>query len=145
MVADSELPQHEAPRPSIEPRATLGMPAPERKPLGLRIAAWSAGVLLLGVLASWTHHAIDSSLREPRAAFLQDETVASVQVLDRAGRVSAALPAPACAQAPGEALRAAIARAAAGETRFVPPSRSDEGARPLLWFVTPIEQPGAGV
>src|SRR5437763_17101733 len=82
MVADSELPQHEAPRPSIEPRATLGMPAPERKPLGLRIAAWSAGVLLLGVLASWTNHAIDSSLRELRAGSLTAVLDAEAQALD---------------------------------------------------------------
>jgi len=198
MAADSERPQENAGEPAVEPRATLGMPEPERKPRAWRIAAWSAGVFALGVLASWTHHAIESSLeelragslkaildveaqaldvwisekalgarrlardarlrafvaslgrapagcaadppglREPLAAFLQDETVAMVQVIDDAGHVRAALPAAACDAAPGETLRAAIARAMAGETRFVAPSREAPGARPLLWFVTPV-------
>jgi serine/threonine-protein kinase len=185
-------------QPALEPRATLGMPAPDRAPLAWRIAAFTAALLALGVLASWTHHAIESSLREVRsgslmgvldaeaqaldvwisekelgarrlardsrlrafaeaaarekracigdppglreslAAFLQDETVASVRLLDAEVRPIAALPARACDEPLGEALRGAARRALAGETRFVPPSRPAAGARPLLWFLTPV-------
>jgi hypothetical protein len=47
-----------------------------------RYAAWGVAVLLLGVLGSWTHHAVDSSLRRLRADSLSSVLDAQVQALE---------------------------------------------------------------
>jgi serine/threonine-protein kinase len=174
----------------------------------LRHAAWIAAFVLLAVLGSWTHHAIDRSLRELRAdslsgmldaqaqaievwieekklatrrlardrrlrehagallaspgrcasleaaglrepldPFLQDETIGAAHVIDREGRIAAALPAQACGARIPAPLAGAATRALAGEPQFVKPLRDDAGlaaartgesAPGIVWFVAPI-------
>jgi serine/threonine-protein kinase len=50
--------------------------------LAKRYLAWGAGVLLLGILGSWTHHAIEQSLRQLRADSLSSMLDAQAQAVD---------------------------------------------------------------
>ena len=43
---------------------------------------WAAGIVLMGILGSWTHHAIDGSLRQLRADSLSGTLDAQSQALD---------------------------------------------------------------
>jgi serine/threonine-protein kinase len=47
-----------------------------------RYAAWGIAILLLGVLGSWTHHAVESSLRQLRADSLSSVLDAQVQAIE---------------------------------------------------------------
>src|SRR4051812_24226706 len=63
------------PRPApavsaMEPRPSLALPTEGRKSRTARYAALAIGVILLGILGSWTHHAIEGSLKEMRLASL---------------------------------------------------------------------------
>src|SRR3954468_22728301 len=48
----------------------------------LRHAAWIAAFVLLAILASWTHHAIEGSLRELRADSLSGMLDAQAQAIE---------------------------------------------------------------
>src|SRR5436190_16932538 len=50
--------------------------------LAPRFLAWGAVIVLLGVLGSWTHHAIEESLRQLRADSLSSTLDAQAQAVE---------------------------------------------------------------
>ncbi len=61
------------------------LPRDARGPMSLRrmlYIAWAGGIVLLGILGSWTHHAIDGSLRQLRADSLSSLLDAQAQTLE---------------------------------------------------------------
>jgi serine/threonine-protein kinase len=89
-----------------------------------------------------------AGLRQPLDPFLREEAIAAFHVVDRAGRIVAALPSSACdAQALPEPMRRHAAAALAGRAEFMPPIRDThaiamprgaEAAPAIVWFFTPV-------
>src|SRR5438132_2142263 len=73
----------EAPRASaIETRASVALPSEGRASRAARYGAFAFGAVVLGVLGSWTHHAIEGELKDMRAASLASVLDAEVQALE---------------------------------------------------------------
>jgi eukaryotic-like serine/threonine-protein kinase len=67
---------------TINARGSLALPTEGRKSRLARYAAIALGVAALGILSSWTHHAIEGSLKEMRAASLGSILDAEVRALE---------------------------------------------------------------